>query len=190
MANIVVTGGLGFLGSKIIKVLSKSNKVIGTSSRQGNGFVAMDISKRDATVRAIKECCPDFIIHTAAYSNADDCEKNPTKAYEINAEGTRNIAIAAAKIGSTLFYTSSVYLFDGEKGNYTELDEPSPINILGKTKLEGEKAIKENLDSYVMLRFPISYGYNTCQYRFYYIIALHLKAIAYTIVIAIINASY
>jgi len=162
MANIILTGASGFLGTKIMSFLGRSNNLIITSSEQRQGFVTLDISQKDSTIRTIEQYKPDFIIHTAAYSNADECEGNPKKAYKINVEGTEHIAIAAAQIGAVLFHTSSVYIFDGRKGNYTENDESNPINVLGKTKLEGEKAIMRHLDvdSYVILRFPISYGYN------------------------------
>lgn len=160
MAKIIVVGGSGFLGTKMMNFLRESNKVRGTSSKQRQGFLTLDLSQKDSTIQAIKEYHPDFIIHTAAYSQADACERNPEKAYKINVEGTKHIAVAAAETGAVLFYTSSAYLFDGIKGNYTETDEPRPINVLGKTKLAGEKTIKEQLDSYAILRFPLAYGYN------------------------------
>lgn len=161
MSRILVIGATGFLGAKIFSILEKDHEIIGTySSSPIRSYVYLDIKDKDRVLEEIREIKPDVIIHTAAYSNPDDCEKNPDLAEKINHKGTANIVEAAKEIDAILVYTSSAYIFDGKEGNYTEENIPTPLNILGKTKLDGENEIRKYLEKYIILRFAISYGFN------------------------------
>lgn len=165
MGKVLVTGGSGLLGSKIIEIFSKF-EIIATynaNSLDIDNVVAksLDIRNEKEVFSLIKNFEPSFIIHTAALTNVDECEKYPDKAWEINVKGTENIAKSASQIGAKVVYISTDYVFDGTKGLYTENDSPNPINYYGKTKLEGELKIKEFCENYAICRLSSLYGWNT-----------------------------
>jgi dTDP-4-dehydrorhamnose reductase len=89
------------------------------------------------------------IIHLAAITNVDECERSPKRAFAVNAEGTRNVVEAAHLHGSRVIYLSTDYVFDGEKPEeYNEEDEPWPLSVYGRSKLRGERYVairRENL---------------------------------------------
>ncbi len=92
-----------------------------------------------SSVRAAVEGT-DAVIHLAAMTHVDDCEVEPDRAWTVNAEGTRHIVEAAEEHEARLIYLSTDYVFDGTKqGEYLEDDPPKPINVYGRTKLEGER---------------------------------------------------
>lgn len=82
----------------------------------------------------------DLIVLAAAYTNVEGAEDNKEDCWKVNVEGTRNIA----SFGIPVLYISTEYVFDGEKGNYTEEDEPNPINFYSYTKYQGELELPDN----------------------------------------------
>jgi dTDP-4-dehydrorhamnose reductase len=83
---------------------------------------------------------PQAIINTAALSDVDFCEENPDAAFLVNSESVSYLATAAREAGCFLLQVSTDYVFDGEKGSYSELDPPHPVNTYGNSKLQGERA--------------------------------------------------
>lgn len=108
-----------------------------------------DAAAVDAVVQAAQ---PELILHTAAYTAVDQAEAEPEQARRVNVEGTINVARAAQKAGAILVYPSTDYVFDGRKNSpYTEADQPNPLSVYGRTKLEGEQAAQaEHDDTYVV----------------------------------------
>ena len=82
---------------------------------------------------------PDVIIHSAALTDVDRCERERELAYKMNVEGTRAIAKAAEKAGAFLVYISTDYVFDGERGSYREDEKTNPVSYYGQSKLLGEE---------------------------------------------------
>ncbi|VVB67230.1 RmlD substrate binding domain protein [uncultured archaeon] len=82
---------------------------------------------------------PEIVIHSAALTDVDRCEREKDLAYRVNVEGTRALAQAAEKAGSFLIYISTDYIFDGSRGMYREDDRADPVNYYGYTKLLGEQ---------------------------------------------------
>jgi len=107
----------------------------------------------------MKRFRPSWIIHCAAMTNVDWCETNPRDAYSMNGQVTRELVRGAKRAGASLLYISTDSVFDGRKGNYTEEDEPSPLNVYGRSKLIGEKAVQEEGESSLIVRTNI-YGWN------------------------------
>jgi dTDP-4-dehydrorhamnose reductase len=107
----------------------------------------------------IERASPDIIIHAAALTNLEFCEKNPELAYDVNVNGTRNILKAAEKCGAKLVYICTDYIFDGNKGQYSEIDEPNPLSVYAKTKLQGEDLIRKNYDDFLSIRTSL-HGWN------------------------------
>lgn len=143
--KILVTGGEGVLAQYIKKSLQNSSLL-------SPGHVELDVTDENAVNKYFKKNSPDAIIHLAAKTDVDWCEKNPEKAFLVNSEGTKNIAKACKDIGSLLVYISTAAVFSGEKNIFYEDDSVSPVNIYGKSKLQGEEYIKEALNKYLILR--------------------------------------
>ena len=155
--RVIVTGAGGLLGKKIVSLLSKEHEVIGvyhTSKPETDPYLLLDLSKLE-NVKEIAKEKPDVIIHAAALTDVDKCEENPELAKLLNYEVTKEIA----KIPAYIVYISTDYVFDGERGNYSESDKPNPINVYGLTKLMGEEAVKQ-AEKYLIVRTSTPYGSN------------------------------
>jgi len=149
--RILVTGSDGQLGRALQEVLPKEDCFFMT--RQD-----FDITDEKQTVQQITDVRPEIVIHTAAYTDVDGCEKNPELAERINVIGTENVAKACQRVAAIMFYISTDYVFDGRKGvPYQEKDEPHPLSIYGKTKLKGEEVAKK-LPKYFIIRTAWLFG--------------------------------
>src|SRR5690606_13498618 len=103
----------------------------------------------------------DFCINCAAYTNVEQAEKERDKAFQVNAEGVRNIAIACKKNQVVLLHVSTDYVFDGEKETgYLPSDTANPINVYGASKLKGEEIIQTELSDYFIVRTSWLYNRN------------------------------
>lgn len=108
----------------------------------------------------ISKIRPDVVVNAAAYTNVDACETNEKKAFEVNAFGAKNLAIAAEEIGAKLVHISSDYVFSGE-GNtpFKDEDKASPQSVYGKSKKMGDDFVKEFSSKYFIVRPAWVYGY-------------------------------
>ena len=103
----------------------------------------LDLTRPDDIRRSIREVRPQWIINAAAYTAVDQAERDEATARAVNEEAPAVIAEEAKKIGAALVHYSTDYVFDGSKKSpYEETDTPNPINVYGKTKLGGERAIQ------------------------------------------------
>lgn len=161
--KILVTGSTGLLGHHVVKLALKAgHEVFATYRSRPLGVgkpVKLDLLNSETVKQTIVKSKPESIIHTAAYTDVDGCEVNRELAWKVNAEATREIALAATDISAHLTYVSTDYVFDGEKGLYKEDDEPNPINYYGRTKLEGERFVQENSDNWCIARASVIYGW-------------------------------
>jgi dTDP-4-dehydrorhamnose reductase len=153
--KVLITGAKGQLGSDLLKVFSPSHEVFGFSHQE------LPVEEMDAVWDKVRTIEPEVVIHAAAYTHVDDCEKNLEKAYLVNALGTRNVALASQKVGAKLVYISTDYIFDGRKKEpYLEFDPPNPLSVYGKSKLAGEWFVKNLLDKFYIVRTSWLYGLN------------------------------
>jgi dTDP-4-dehydrorhamnose reductase len=153
--RIALTGSDGMLGSDIRRVFQEDTDLINFSLKD------FDITDLDATVSKIREAEPDYLIHSAAYTDVDDCEKNPEIAFRVNGIGTRNIVMACEDIKCPVMYISTDYVFDGTKGSpYNEWDQPNPINQYGISKLLGEHYVMALTNRFSIVRTSWLYGRN------------------------------
>lgn len=132
----LVTGASGTLGAYLLRELAGESVVAwgGPSARPPIHFV--DLTDRDAVAAAFRAAKPDVILHAGAMARVDECFRDPARARQVNAEGTRQLAELTG--GARLVYVSTDLVFDGEKGRYCESDEPVPLSSYGRSKLEGE----------------------------------------------------
>jgi len=151
--KILLTGHRGQLGSDLLKVLSERYEVAGFDLPE------LDICNERAILDAMRTERPDVVIHAAAYTDVDGCESNRDTAIAVNADGTHNLALACAEIGSRLIYYSTDYVFDGTKAEaYVESDQPDPRTVYGHSKLAGERIVEELVENHLIMRIAWVYG--------------------------------
>jgi len=168
--RILIIGASGFLGRKLIKILSKDAKegyeVVGTYYSRSifdNNFkyYYLDALSENAVEQLISKINPNVVIHLVANPNPDTCEADREYAYKINVKSTEIVAEKCKKRKIKLVYTSTDYVFDGTNPPYKEEDEPNPLNWYGKTKLIGENIVRNLLpDNHLIVRLPLLYGYS------------------------------
>lgn len=150
--KIVLTGANGMLGHAIKKIFSDIDLI-------GFDYSDFDITVLDDVMKRIKAARPDFLIHAAAFTNVDQCESEPEKAYLVNGIGARNIAMACDEIKCPVVYISTDYVFDGTKGApYDEWDGTSPVNKYGLSKLMGERFVTSLTNRFYIIRTSWLYG--------------------------------
>ncbi len=160
MKRCVVTGASGFLGREVVRRLSAEYKVIGVGhTHAGPGMITLDLRDRDAVQGFLAETNPDVLVHLAACRDPDTCEQNPEETRRVNVDATQNLCDALAE-GAPMIYASTDYAFDGLEPPFTEEDEPSPVNLYGKSKVEGEAAVRARANGCV-LRMPLLVGAGT-----------------------------
>jgi dTDP-4-dehydrorhamnose reductase len=118
-----------------------------------------DITDSNQVTRAFEGARPDAVIHTAAFTAVDDCESHSELAFRVNAEGTRNVALACSQLRIPLLYLSTDYVFDGEKPEpYLETDQPNPLSVYGSSKLQGERNVLEVAERFWIVRISWLFG--------------------------------
>jgi dTDP-4-dehydrorhamnose reductase len=124
--------------------LDITSPAFGDSHSESYNFVQCDITDYASLERIVKRIKPEIVIHTAAFTDVDACELEPDKAELINGLGTQYTAEAALQGGARIVYISTDFVFDGSKTSpYTERDTPNPVNVYGKSKLDGERFVAD-----------------------------------------------
>jgi dTDP-4-dehydrorhamnose reductase len=149
MMNILVTGGNGQLAKCIRNLtdkLPKANFIF--VSR-----LELDITNTLAVTSFFQKNKVQYCINCAAYTAVDLAESDKENAFSVNVIGAKNLAVACNNIGATLIHISTDFVFDGTKTEpYTESDNPNPLSVYGKSKLQGEKQIQTILTNYFIIR--------------------------------------
>ena len=155
--KILLTGSNGNIGSYLQIYLNENHVVYPMERNQ------IDITNKALTMEVIETIKPDLVIHTAALTNMDLCERDETSAYTINTLGSLNVAYPCSLLDIPIVYLSTGYVFDGTKKRpYYETDQCNPINIYGKTKLAGEKLIRTVCKKYFIIRTSWVFGGSNC----------------------------
>jgi dTDP-4-dehydrorhamnose reductase len=140
MNRILVIGAKGMLGQDLIPVLRSS---FPTTEVHGWDIDEIDIREEKETIAKIEALCPNVVINLAAYIDVEGCESDHSKAFAINAEGMKHVALGALQSGAKIVFLSTDYVFDGQKREpYLESDLPNPINVYGHSKLKGEQYVQ------------------------------------------------
>lgn len=157
--KVLVTGSKGQLGYDVIKELcSRGHEALGFDLPE------LDITDEAAVQAVFDRTEPDAVIHCAAWTAVDAAEEsgNIAKVFAVNEGGTRNLAAACKRTGAKLLYLSTDYVFDGQGSAPWRADETrfAPLNEYGKSKLAGENAVREMLQTYFIVRIAWVFGKN------------------------------
>lgn len=160
--QLLITGASGLLGSAVAHLAEGQSHGVCSAYNQHRpsigASVKLDLTDLSHIDRVMGEANADAIIHAAALTDVDRCERERDLAERVNSEATAAIASAARAIKAFLVYVSTDYVFSGEKGLYSEGDEPSPVNFYGYTKLKGEESVRERANDYCIARASVIYG--------------------------------
>lgn len=161
VVNELVSRGYEAAGSDLQPAYSGIND---SSAVTVTPYIQLDITDKAAVDKVVGELNPDVIIHCAAWTAVDAAEDpvNVDKVFAINAGGTKNIAEAAKSVDAKMVYISTDYVFDGQGERPWEPDDKcyAPLNVYGKSKLEGEIAVSSILDKYFIVRIAWVFGLN------------------------------
>jgi len=147
--KILITGANG----QVAFELQQKFPVISFSKEQ------LDISNQDQVMDIIASQKPDIVINAAAYTQVDKAENDVDKAFSVNRDGAKHLAIACEKHASALIHLSTDYVFDGQKNApYLESDPVSPINVYGQSKWAGEEAIRHYHPNHLIIRVSGVFG--------------------------------
>ena len=158
MTRVLVTGAAGQVGVDLHDVLSGRTPLGGDRSFQpdatpvgesefevlGLSHHDLDITNRDAVMKAVETARPDVIVHLAAYTAVDKAQTDRDNCFLVNAQGTESLSLAAKQYGAHLVAVSTDYVFDGNKGSAYEVDDQTnPLGVYGASKLLGEQLCSE-----------------------------------------------
>ncbi|HEV8572089.1 MAG TPA: dTDP-4-dehydrorhamnose reductase [Actinomycetota bacterium] len=150
--RIVVTGAGGGVGRALVEHAANHDVI-------GFGHDELPVEEREEVLASIREARPDVVVHLGAMTAVDACEEHPDLAFAVNAHGTANVADAARESGALIVYTSTDYVFDGEKEEpYVESDPPNPLSAYGKSKLAGEDEVRLRTPEHLVVRTGWLFG--------------------------------
>jgi dTDP-4-dehydrorhamnose reductase len=153
--RIWVPGAKGMLGHDVVATLSAAGHEVFGTGRE------VDITNWSDVSSFSREVKPEWTINCAAYTDVDGAESNQEEAFAVNATGPRLLAQATERDGGWLLHVSTDYVFDGTKeGPYEPDDQPNPLSVYGKSKLEGERAVQQATERHLILRTSWLYGVN------------------------------
>ena len=147
MRRCAITGGGGFVAGSVIHqappdwALHALSGKVPLARRKGLVWHTLDLKQPGEVKRTLEEIAPDVVIHAAATADIDLCERNPDLARTLNVTLTQAVADSCSRARSQLIYVSTDNVFDGERGNYIEADQPCPINEYARTKAAGEAIV-------------------------------------------------
>ncbi|MGP4672532.1 dTDP-4-dehydrorhamnose reductase [Agrobacterium salinitolerans] len=145
--RLAVTGKNGQVVSALLALASAELEIVAL------GRPELDLAQPETVLKALREVKPDAVVSSAAYTAVDKAESEPDIAFAVNRDGARAVAQAASDLGIPLIHLSTDYVFDGAKDTaYVESDPTGPTSVYGRSKLEGERAVSEATDNYVVLR--------------------------------------
>jgi dTDP-4-dehydrorhamnose reductase len=149
--KILGTGLGGLIGSRIVELLKDKHELESSD---------VDITVREEIVEKITKSGADLVLHLAAKTSVDGCERDHSSAWAVNVYGTQNVIDACEKAKKKIIFFSTGFVFDGKKEKYDEEDLPNAVNWYGKSKQEGEKIIKNSSVPWVILRIDYPYRAN------------------------------
>jgi len=165
MKRILLTGGSGLLGTRIINLRPADTEIVATFNAEfahkpeGAEWREVDLKDHDDVTALIADCAPDVIIHAGSIGSVDFADKNRELSHQINVQGTQAILTAAKAIDAKVIFVSSNAVFDGNNPPYAEDDPVCPVNYYGELKVEGEKLTLAADPGHAVVRPILMYGW-------------------------------
>ncbi|QNL22473.1 SDR family oxidoreductase [Hyphobacterium sp. CCMP332] len=166
--KILITGSNGLLGQKLVSLILKENEYDLIATARGENrikeiypemkFSEMDITKRDEVLNVISSEKPDYVIHTAAMTQVDDCETNKEQCDLLNVKSVEYLTEACELSDCHLVHLSTDFIFDGKNGPYKENDIANPISYYGESKLRSENVVKKSKTKWAIVRTVLVFG--------------------------------
>lgn len=151
--RVLVTGAGGGLGRAFLAQMPAHHQVDAFTHAE------LDIGDHGAVRATVPLLAPDVVINLAAFTAVDANESDPERAFRDNAVGPQNLALAARACGAVVMHVSTDYVFDGTKGApYDETDTPAPLSVYGRSKLAGERFVRDLVPSSFIVRVGHVYG--------------------------------
>lgn len=137
--TILLTGKTGQVGSELHRLLLQLGEVVAPARKE------LDLLDPDKIRRTVRDLRPQLVVNAAAYTAVDSAENDQVSAHAINAGAVKVLAEEVNSLNAALVHYSTDYIFDGSKRTpYDERDPPNPLNVYGKTKLDGEQGIRDS----------------------------------------------
>jgi dTDP-4-dehydrorhamnose reductase len=154
--RLIVTGAGGGLARAFLAQLPTHHEVRAFTHAE------LDVGDHDAVLATVPALTPHAIVNLAAFTAVDANETEPGRAWRDNARGPQSLALAARVCDAWLLHVSTDYVFDGTKGAaYDEFDEPHPLSVYGRSKLAGERLVREAWWRHVIVRTGQVFGGGT-----------------------------
>jgi dTDP-4-dehydrorhamnose reductase len=157
--KITIIGANGQLGNDLVAAFAAAGDDVSPLSHSD-----VEVSDAQSVWSALGSVRPQVIVNTSAMHHVENCEREPDKAFTINALGPRNLASAARDLDAALMHVSTDYVFDGAKASpYVEEDAPRPLNVYGITKVAGEHFVRATTPRHFVIRTSGLYGRSPCR---------------------------
>lgn len=166
--KILITGANGLLGQHLVQELLHQQFTVVATSKGPNRlpfepseqfiYRSLDITDELMLEKTMEEEKPDVVVHSAAMTQVDDCEKNPDLCEKINVYGTTQLLVDAEAHSKYIIYLSTDFVFDGLNGLYREDDDLRPVNFYGFTKMQAEAIMHTSEIPWAIVRTCLVYG--------------------------------
>ncbi len=159
--RVLVTGAGGQLGRYLVETLVREgHEPRGIGAHAGPGIDRIvDIGNAEEVTKALADFRPEVVIHAAAYTDVDGCERDPDRALLVNRDGSAHVAQAAQEVDAWVLAISTDFVFPGDGGApYAEDAAPNPVSMYGKSKLAGEEAVLAADERFAVARTAWVYG--------------------------------
>ncbi|HEX8546496.1 MAG TPA: SDR family oxidoreductase [Cytophagaceae bacterium] len=165
--KVLLTGSNGLLGQKLVQLLSEDENysLIATGrgsnrlpDEEGYTFESLDITNKEEVESIVRKHKPEYIIHTAAMTNVDQCESEKEDCWKQNVDAVQYLVDASEKNKSHLIHLSTDFIFDGKEGPYDEKAKAKPLSYYGESKLAAEKIVIKSKTKWAIARTVLVYG--------------------------------
>lgn len=157
--SILLLGADGQLGWELRRSLQALGPVVPTARRAADGIVSLDLTDADRIRTVVRDIRPALIVNAAAYTNVDGAERDVDTARAVNAVAPGLLQEEANRLGAAVVHYSTDYVFDGTGSRpWTETDAVAPLNVYGRTKADGERAVAEIGGPHLIIRTSWVYG--------------------------------
>ena len=166
--KILVTGANGLLGQHLVKLLVAEGYQVVATGRGDNRlpsslaaqcvYYDIDITDEWAVHELFVKEIPGVVVHAAAMTQVDECQLNQERCEAVNVKATAQLVLEAEAASGHFIYLSTDFVFDGEKGDYSEDDHLNPVSWYGFTKVQAESIVETSELPWAIIRTCLVYG--------------------------------